>query len=137
MALTRAVAVLGEQAKFRHVLRLAGLDEANAAEQITALSGARLIEDARPLTFVHPIVRNAIYRDMTTTERARAHRRAAQLLMEEHAPGELVAVQLLLSDANGDPAVVQALRGGAVSGEPGGMAGGGGVINHGAKVTAS
>jgi DNA-binding CsgD family transcriptional regulator len=113
LTLARAVAVLGEHAELRHILRLADLDEAAAAEQIAALSGARLIDDTRPLAFVHPIVRNAIYLDLTATQRARAHRHAAKLLMDEDAPGELVAAQLLLSDPSGDAAVVAALRGAA------------------------
>jgi hypothetical protein len=113
LTLASAVAVLGEHAEFRHILRLADLDEAAAAEQIAALSDARLIDDTRPLVFVHPIVRNAIYRDLTATQRARAHRHAAKLLMDEDAPGELVAAQLLLSDPSGDEDVVAALRGAA------------------------
>jgi DNA-binding CsgD family transcriptional regulator len=108
--LARSVAVLGEQAEHRHVLGLAELDQSAAVEAIAALAGARLIEDARPLRFVHPIVRNAIYRDLTSSERAAAHRRAARLLMADAAPGELVAPQLVLADPSGDPAAVHALR---------------------------
>ncbi|HYK31498.1 MAG TPA: AAA family ATPase [Streptosporangiaceae bacterium] len=113
LTLANAVAVLGEHAELRHILRLADLDEAAAADQIAALSGAGLIDDTRPLVFVHPIVRNAIYRDLTATQRARAHRHAAKLLMDEDAPSELVAAQLLLSDPSGDADVAAALRGAA------------------------
>jgi DNA-binding NarL/FixJ family response regulator len=110
LALARAVAVLGEQAEHRHVLRLAELDPAQAGEAIAALSSVNLLDDSRPLRFVHPIVRNAIYCDLTHTERADEHRRAARLLIADGAASELVAAQLMLADPSGDPAAVQALR---------------------------
>jgi DNA-binding CsgD family transcriptional regulator len=113
LALARAVAILGEQSEYRHVLRLAELDETGGVDAIASLATSGVIEDTRPLRFVHPIVRNAIYLDLSVTERSRAHRRAAALLLAECAPSELVATQLLLSDPNGDPEVVDALRGAA------------------------
>ena len=110
LALARAAAVLGEQADHRHLLALAELDQTTAAHAIRALVGAGVIEDARPVRFVHPIVRNAIYQDLGATERARAHRQAAAQLIAERAAPELVAAQLVLSDPGGDAAVVDALR---------------------------
>ena len=110
LALARAVAVLGEQSEYRHVLRLAGLDRDEGAGAIAGLAGANLIDDSRPLRFVHPIVGNAIYLDLTRTERADAHRRAARLLIADGAPDEIVAAQLMLTDPCGDAAAVQALR---------------------------
>lgn len=110
LALARAVAILGDQSEYRHVLRLAELDEAGGADAILSLASSGLVEDARPLRFVHPIVRNAIYLDLSRTERARAHRNAAALLFAERAASEVVAPQLLLTDPNADPEVVDALR---------------------------
>jgi DNA-binding CsgD family transcriptional regulator/tetratricopeptide (TPR) repeat protein len=109
LALARAIAVLGEQAEYRHVLALSELDQDQAVTAIESLTSAALVDDVRPLRFVHPIVRNAIYNNLAHSARALAHRRAAQLLIEEGATSELVAAQLLLSEPNADPIVVEVL----------------------------
>src|SRR5262245_25007905 len=70
--LGRALAIL-EQSDLLHAARLAGLDEADAAEAAELLAGAGIVESGRPLTFVHPIVRSGVYADLSGTERAQGH----------------------------------------------------------------
>ena len=74
--LARALAVL-EQSDLLHAARLAGLDEAEAAEAAELLTTAGILEPGRPLTFIHPIVRSGIYSELSSAERAQGHRRAA------------------------------------------------------------
>lgn len=107
--LAEAVAVLGESAALRHVAELAGVDRDRAAELADALAGADILEASRPLRFVHPLVRSTIYESLPPGRRALAHSRAAALLAHGGAGPEQLAVHLIESEAEGDPAVVSAL----------------------------
>ena len=74
-------------------------------------AGARL--DPHPeegFRFAHPIVRNAVYRDLAPDERDRLHREAAALLEAAGAAPERVAAQLLAVDPAGDERVCVTLR---------------------------
>ena len=68
--LARALAVL-EQSELLQAARLAGLEELEAAEAADLLASAGILEPGRPLTFVHPIVRDGIYSELSE-RRARA-----------------------------------------------------------------
>ena len=119
--LARALAVL-EQSDLLQAARLAGLEEIEAAEAAELLATAGILAARRPLTFIHPIVRSGIYADLTGTERAETHRRAAALLAENPGADERVAKHLLISEPTADPWVVatlvQAARVGERSGAP-------------------
>ena len=119
--LARALAVL-EQGELMHAATLAGLDADQAAAAADALTTAVIVAPGRPLRFVHPIVRAGIYADVGAAERARAHRAAAELLADAHAPAERVAEHLLPSEPAGDAWVVEhlvaAARAAARSGAP-------------------
>src|SRR5438034_2271158 len=79
--LARALAVL-EQSDLLQAARLAGVQEQQAAEAADLLAAAGILESGRPLRFVHPIVRDGIYSELSSAERAQGHRRAAELLAE-------------------------------------------------------
>jgi DNA-binding CsgD family transcriptional regulator len=106
--LARALAVL-EQSDLLAAARLAGLDEAEAAEAADLLTSAGIIEAGRPLTFIHPIVRSGLYSELSGAERAQGHRRAARLLAEQPGAQELVARHLLVSEPAGDGWVFEQL----------------------------
>ena len=106
--LARALAVL-EQGDLLQAARLAELDEAEAFDAAELLAAAGILEPGRPLTFVHPIVRTGIYSDLTTTERAESHRRAARVLAEQPGTNERVAKHLLATEPAGDSWVVERL----------------------------
>jgi DNA-binding CsgD family transcriptional regulator len=106
--LARALAVL-EQGDLLHASRLAGLDESEAVDAAELLATAGILESGRPLTFIHPIVRSGIYSDLASAERARDHRRAAQVLAEEPGANERVVKHLLNSEPAADSWVVDRL----------------------------
>jgi DNA-binding CsgD family transcriptional regulator len=106
--LARAVAVL-EQSDLLQARRLAGLEEVEAADAAELLTKAGILESGRPLTFIHPIVRSGIYSELTSTERAKGHRRAAQLLADQPGANERVAKHLLISEPAADGWVVERL----------------------------
>lgn len=106
--LARALAVL-EQSELLQASRLAGLEEAEAAEAAEVLVTAGILKASRPLTFIHPIVRSGIYSELTNSERSQGHRRAACLLAEQPGTNERVAKHLMMSAPAADGWVVERL----------------------------
>lgn len=109
-SVARAVAVLGRQARLDRVAALAAVDLNDARGAVDALAGMEVFAAIQPPQFSHPLVRQAVYDDMSPVVRAEAHYRAADLLGTEDAPVEEVAGHLLLSDPAGRLEVVEALR---------------------------
>jgi hypothetical protein len=107
--LARAVAVLGDRAELREAAALAAVDTAVAAEAADALAAVSILEPGRPLRFVHPLVRNAIYADLPAAAKAAAHSRAAKLLQDRRAEPERIAIHLLATHPDADPEVVATL----------------------------
>ena len=103
-----ALAIL-EQGDLLQAARLAGLEEHEAADAAELLAGAGILASSRPLTFIHPIVRTGIYSDLTGTERAQGHRRAAEVLAEQPGETERIAQHLLISEPAADAWVVERL----------------------------
>ena len=106
--LARALAVL-EQSDLLQAARLAGLEELAAADAADLLATAGILESGRPLTFVHPLVRDGTYSELSSSERAQGHRRAAELLAEQAGADARVAEHLLVSEPAGDHWVVERL----------------------------
>src|SRR5262249_60218390 len=106
----RRVAVVGEAAQLRHAAALVGLTEPDTAAAIATLTRAEVLRDQDPLGFVHPIVAEAVYRDVPSAERGLEHERAAALLNERGAGAEEVAAHLLLAPTRGGQVTVDVLR---------------------------
>jgi DNA-binding CsgD family transcriptional regulator len=106
--LAHALAIL-EQGGVVHAARLSGLGEVETADAADVLVAAGLLEPGRPLVFVHPIVRSGIYSELSATERARGHRRAAELLAELPDAAERVTQHLLASEPAADAWVAERL----------------------------
>ena len=119
-ALAHAAAVLGEQSRLSLCARLAGLDGRVAARLAASLVDLAVLAGGEPLRFVHPIVRTAIYNDLTAAEQADLHARAARLLAEERADPGAIALHLLAAPPTGDRKVVVMLRDAARSALAGG-----------------
>jgi DNA-binding CsgD family transcriptional regulator len=111
-ALAHAAAVIGVGAELRHAAALAHLDERAAAAAADALSDAAILGE-RPLEFVHPLVRSAVYDDLAPARRALMHAETARLLAAEGADPVAVGVHLLAAEPAGDPDVVDLLAGAA------------------------
>ncbi len=109
----RSIAVLSDAAQLPCVAALAGLSEWETASATATLTRAQLLRDEDPLGFAHPIVAEAIYRDMPAAERGLQHERAAGLLKEGGASAEQVAAHLLLAPTRGSEATVELLAGAA------------------------
>ena len=110
----RAVALVGAQADLPAIAALAQLPDEQAAEALDLLSRSEILADSPPLRFVHPLVQDAVYHDVSAGDLALRHERAARMLAERGARAESVAAHLLLSPARGDTATVQVLRAAAL-----------------------
>jgi DNA-binding SARP family transcriptional activator/tetratricopeptide (TPR) repeat protein len=106
----RAAAVLGDGAPLPVVAALADLSENDTAAALARLARAEVVKDEQPLAFVHPLVREALYRDLPAAERALRHERAASLLSAAGAAEEQVAAHLLLAPVRGEERTVEVLR---------------------------
>ena len=111
----QAVAVLGENADLPTVAALAEMDEPRVAAAIDALGRAEILRPERPLDFVHPLVREVVYRDMAVGRREILHATAARILTAAGATAERVAAHLLLVSPRGDADAVATLRAAAAS----------------------
>ena len=108
-SLARAVAVLDLDGDLHRAGALAKVDGAQLHETVAALQRARILAPDEPLRFVHPILRSAIYDDLTSAERDALHRRAAAIL-RDHGREDRAAAQLLLTQPAADEDVVAQLR---------------------------
>jgi DNA-binding CsgD family transcriptional regulator len=108
--LANAVAVLGADARLWWAARIAGLEEAEALAAADALAAAHILRPGRPLEFVHPIVRAAVYGQIPRGARSAAHAHAAELLIEARADVDAIAAHLLLTEPAGHASVIGRLR---------------------------
>jgi len=109
-AVARAVAVIGEGAQLPVVARMARLGEPETAAALADLSRAEVLRREQPLGFVHPLVRDAVYRDLPMGQRELEHQRAAEVLRDTGAADEVLAAHLLLAPNRGDQETVAVLR---------------------------
>jgi DNA-binding CsgD family transcriptional regulator len=110
LAFARAIAVLGVRAEFRRARQLADLGPDDAAAIARSLSRARIIRGDAFVEFVHPLVRAAVYADLTAAERGRWHERAVELLVADGARSEELTQHLLASLPDGNQLTVARLR---------------------------
>ncbi len=108
--LAGAAAIAGDGALIRHAAALADLDDRQAAEAADALRAGRILADTRALRFAHPIIRSAVYEQLTPAVRSAGHARAASLLAGEDAPAERIAAHLLSTEPRGSEWVCDRLR---------------------------
>lgn len=106
----RALSALGDGTSLPLVAALAEVSEPQAARAVEQLSVAEVVRPEPPLAFVHPLLREAVYTQLTPGDRELLHDRAARLLVATGAPDEQVAAQLLPASRAGRPEVVALLR---------------------------
>ena len=109
-SLARAIAVLGGAPQLRHASSMAGVGEDRARELCDQLRGAEILAPGHPIDFVHPLVRTAVYGELTEEGRSDAHRRAAELVSSTGGAAREVAPHLMACAPNGDPWVAEQLR---------------------------
>ncbi len=109
-AILHAAAILGEDAGFDLLARLAGVDELDALQAIDTLVRLHVLNNSDQPTLTYSFVRNSLLKDMPQTTRAVNHSRAAKLLTEAGAPPDRVAAHLLEATSIRIPWAVDVLR---------------------------
>lgn len=107
--LARSVAVL-ESASLRQAATLAGIPGTRARRAADRLISAQILASSANLTFVHPLIRHAVYERIPAAALSDGHRRAGLMLASQGARSTRVGAHLLRGEPAGDPAVVTLLR---------------------------
>ena len=105
LLLARACATLDTRADIRNATRLAGLSPAAGVAAADRLVSAGIFRARRPLGFAHPIMQTVVQSDTSPGQRSRMHRAAANLLAQDDAPSQEIAVHLLAIEPMDDPDV--------------------------------
>ena len=108
--MAHAIAVLGGAPQLRHAASMAGISEDRARELCDGLRGAEVLAPGHPIDFVHPLVRTAVYGELSEERRSDAHRRAAELISSTGGDAREVAPHLMACAPNGDQWVAGQLR---------------------------
>ena len=108
--LARWLSVLEEHVTLAQVAALARLKPDEALFAVDALTNIQILRTDRRLSFVHAIVRSAIYESMPTADRSRRHAAAAGLLEQHGESPQAVAAHLLRTAPSGNPLTVVRLR---------------------------
>jgi DNA-binding CsgD family transcriptional regulator len=109
VALGDAVTILGDDSDLMIAAELAGLGPHAAEAAAERLVGAGVLADARPLRFVHALVRDAVAAGLSAGVRAALHARAGELLDSSGAAPDAVAAHLLATEPRGRTWVVDRL----------------------------
>lgn len=113
--LAQAVAVLGDESELAVAGRVAGLAPDAARAAADDLVRAGIFRQAERAGFVHPIVRAALYEELTPGERQARHAAAADVLAAEGAPAERITAHLLRTPPTGDQGRIDTLRAAAMN----------------------
>ena len=110
IAVAQALAVIGDWEGVAMVEAVTGLraDQIEAATR--TLLRAEILQPGSTLRFVHPLVRDVVYRDLTPVESERRHQRAADALRTLGRPVEQIAAHALALRPAGRDWVVTVLR---------------------------
>ena len=108
--LARALSALGDGAQIGDAARLAGMSGTDVEAAIATLVSAGVVESGGTVRFTHPILRSAIYGDLSAAERERLHRAAARILRERGAPSVQVAAHVMQTEPAADAGTVALLR---------------------------
>lgn len=79
-AVSRALVVLGDDSDAGLVAALTGLEPGASQRGADELRAAAILDPGSALRFVHPLVRNGLYAELSAGDRELAHARAAALL---------------------------------------------------------
>jgi DNA-binding CsgD family transcriptional regulator len=108
--LARALSVLGDGAQVGDAGRLGGIAGGELEAAMASLASAGVTGSGGSPRFTHPILRAAIYGDLSAAERERLHCAASKILSERGAPAGQVAAHVMHTEPAADPEAVELLR---------------------------
>ena len=102
--------MLGDGAPLEDAAAMSGLELARTAAAATALAEADLLRAHETITFVHPVVRAAVYASLGPFGRREGHEHAVRLLTQAGRPADRIAAHVLRCPPAADPGAVGVLR---------------------------
>jgi DNA-binding CsgD family transcriptional regulator/tetratricopeptide (TPR) repeat protein len=105
----RSIAVLGDGSDHSLLAAMDSTDLETTQQAADELRASAILDGGASPRFIHPLVRNAVYAEMSVGDRSRAHARAAALLRERDARPERIATQLLATEARGERRTTETL----------------------------
>jgi DNA-binding CsgD family transcriptional regulator len=108
--LARALSALGDGAQMGDAAQLTGLGGDDLEAAMGALVSAGVVEPGGAVGFTHPILRAAIYGDLSPAERGRLHHAAATILRERGATAGQIAAQVMHTEPAADSGAAALLR---------------------------
>lgn len=109
-SLTKALAVLDAEAPLKLVAEVAELEVDVAARCADILVDAHILHVDKVVSFVHPIVREAIAGELRGGETSILHARAARAIHAQRGSSERIAVHLLATEPIEEPWAIASLR---------------------------
>jgi DNA-binding CsgD family transcriptional regulator len=109
-AVAQAVAVLGESARRDDLAGTAGLPPMELDEVLAALQSAAIVHANEQVSFVHPLVAEAVRASLTAIENARLHQRAIAALSERRASSWELAPHVMACPRRAHPGAERLLR---------------------------
>jgi DNA-binding CsgD family transcriptional regulator len=109
-ATAEALAAAGDGVAFGVLCEMADAEPDAVGSALDVLAANVITTGGSPLSFVHPLVRTAIYADLPPWRRQELHARAAHALRARRAPPEEIGHHLLLTEPSGDSEAVTCLR---------------------------
>ncbi|MET0864316.1 MAG: AAA family ATPase [Nakamurella sp.] len=110
ISVAQALAVIGDWESVSMLETVTGLDAEQIELATRSLLRAEILQPGSPLGFVHPLVRDVIYRELSPVESERRHLRAAEALRTLERPVEQIAAHALALQPAGREWVVDVLR---------------------------
>ncbi|MFD9624026.1 AAA family ATPase [Streptomyces virginiae] len=108
--LARSAAILGDGTELRHAAALSDMPFTTAASAASELAKANIIQPDGSLRFVHPVVRAALYAELSPGSQYEHHDRAARLLFDTGADPARIAAHLVRIPPTGEAWAVAMLR---------------------------
>jgi AAA ATPase domain len=110
LEIARSLAVLGDGAPVEDLAGVAGVAVSEAIEALDTLVREGLVVGDDGASFSHPIVRAALYRELTPFGRTQRHGRAAEVLEHAGRPANRVVAQLQRAEPVGADWAIERLR---------------------------
>ena len=109
VAVAQAVAVLGDTADLEVLRRMTGLARGVVLGAGRSLAQAQILWTDGTVGFVHPLIRDSVYYELSPVEREARHEQAARVLLDLGRSSEAVAAHALLTPPAGRRWLVEAL----------------------------
>jgi DNA-binding CsgD family transcriptional regulator len=109
-AVARALAVLGDSVRNDDLAGTAGVGGAELGDLLAALVGAGIVRSDDRVSFVHPLVAEAVRASLGSAERARLHEQAVHVLQQRGASAWELAPHVMTGAVGAHPGVMGVLR---------------------------